>query len=365
MKNEVLNPTTRPKLSITQNLLYKIYRLCQVNNPVEWSAVLIYKILEGSVEDPGNFKLEAIDLFLMDIGTSGYTEYEFDESVAGFLCDNPKYMEVGYALGHIHSHNNMETFFSGTDKQELKDNAPNHEFYLSLIVNNKNNMCAKIAIAEEVETIVTTNRKTRGFKNWFKGTPKKTMSSSVVDYDCDIRLLSDTTFEKRLIEIKDISEARPKHIIRTSSAITNDPFITNRIDLHGKHKQTAMFDMGYINDSLDTEDDLFTKDQVLNYANYILGDLGKSTFENLTKLAFMQDKDYLAALENIKNTHVETFTTMFSEDSVAVLPDLLEEVREELLDFEDSPDEKVSATCLHLVSYFDNHLIPLYDNPTS
>lgn len=39
-------------------------------------------------------------------------------------------------IGHIHSHNTMGVFFSGTDWGELEDNAPNHNYYLSLIVNN-------------------------------------------------------------------------------------------------------------------------------------------------------------------------------------------------------------------------------------
>lgn len=50
------------------------------------------------------------------------------------------------------SHNSMTSFFSDTDTQELQDNAPNHNYYLSLIVNNDLQMTAKLAFIGEQET---------------------------------------------------------------------------------------------------------------------------------------------------------------------------------------------------------------------
>lgn len=76
----------------------------------------------------------------------------------------------------IHSHHNMTCFFSGTDMSELHDNAPNHNYYLSLIVNYKedtgNNWCAKVAYVteEKKEGIkkVITSYKSR-FNSWRDG----------------------------------------------------------------------------------------------------------------------------------------------------------------------------------------------------
>jgi hypothetical protein len=45
----------------------------------------------------------------------------------------------------------MAVFFSGTDNEELTDNAPNYNYYLSLIVNNKNEYCARIAFIGDIE----------------------------------------------------------------------------------------------------------------------------------------------------------------------------------------------------------------------
>lgn len=105
----------------------------------------MYKV-NGSIQDLENFSLEVIDFLVMDMGTQGYTEYMFDNDVADYIMDNA--MENGewmsYKVGHIHSHNSMNVFFSGTDMEELYDNCENHNFYLSLIVNNNHDMIAKL-----------------------------------------------------------------------------------------------------------------------------------------------------------------------------------------------------------------------------
>jgi hypothetical protein len=132
-------------LHIPQEVYDKIQHTCRIIHEVEWSGVLIYKII-GSIRDVNEFSVEVKDIFLMDKGTKAYTEYSFDDDVADYIMDNamidPEFMT--YKLGHIHSHNSMGVFFSGTDWEELYINCANHNFYLSLIVNNRNEMVAKL-----------------------------------------------------------------------------------------------------------------------------------------------------------------------------------------------------------------------------
>jgi len=64
----------------------------------------------------------------------------------------------------IHTHHNMETFFSGTDMGELHDSAPSYNYFLSLIVNYKNEYIAKIATvitetSKSVEMVLTNGKK--------------------------------------------------------------------------------------------------------------------------------------------------------------------------------------------------------------
>ena len=46
---------------------------------------------------------------------------------------------------------NRMVFFSGTDWEELEDNAPNHNYYLSVIVNNKLEIVGKLCYILDVD----------------------------------------------------------------------------------------------------------------------------------------------------------------------------------------------------------------------
>lgn len=104
--------------------------------------MLMYQAV-GEFGTPG-FKVIAKELFLQDIGTSTYTEYDpSDPELIKHLMGNPELLEM--KKGHIHSHVNMGVFFSATDRDELVENSEFHNYYLSLIVNNKHEMTAMIA----------------------------------------------------------------------------------------------------------------------------------------------------------------------------------------------------------------------------
>lgn len=155
------------KLILTDNIMSQIDYLHKIVGSVEWSGVLVYKVNKGSIEDYKNLEVEVLEILPMDVGTSGYTEYELssaDDYTFNNLCDRVM-MDENLKIGHIHTHHGMNCFFSGTDTQELHDNAPNHNYYLSLIVNFKdfNNWCAKIAMVGE-------ERQTGTLASKFKGT---------------------------------------------------------------------------------------------------------------------------------------------------------------------------------------------------
>lgn len=90
--------------------------------------------------------------------------------------------------GHIHSHNVMNVFFSGTDTEELVVNSEFYNYYLSLIVNNKNEMVAKIAFRVDVETTEKTILKYRDNEGEIKQKEVTTTKEDVAAYayDCEI-----------------------------------------------------------------------------------------------------------------------------------------------------------------------------------
>lgn len=113
--------------------------------------MLFYKVEEGSsLLRADTIKIIPQYIHLMDIGTAAYTEYDTDATIFDVWDKKPELM--GSKIGHIHSHNKMGVFFSGTDMDELKDNSENHHSYFSMIVNNRSEVVAKIAIQLEIET---------------------------------------------------------------------------------------------------------------------------------------------------------------------------------------------------------------------
>jgi hypothetical protein len=151
-EKQIVYPTSemdeRGKLYIPPNVLAQINYLHGRVGKDEWSAMLLYDVRSGSPADIENFELEAKHVFLMDIGTAAYTEYETDGDIVDIYDNIEEAME--WKTGHIHSHHSMDAYFSGTDMSELNDNVDKHNYYLSLIVNFAQRPTAKVAFLSDV-----------------------------------------------------------------------------------------------------------------------------------------------------------------------------------------------------------------------
>lgn len=169
-----------------EHVLHQIQFLCQQIAKVEWSGILFYSV-EGSIKDPANMVITLQDILPMHKGTSTFTEYTFDERVIDHMMDNEHLEDC--KMGHIHSHNTMGVFFSGTDWSELEDNAPNHNFYLSLIVNNFMDFCAKVCFIAETNEAKEFNFEAKdenGNKYVYKTENFEVNTKKLVVYDCEI-----------------------------------------------------------------------------------------------------------------------------------------------------------------------------------
>lgn len=91
------------KLVIPIEVERKIRYLCQKIANVEWSGTLFYTH-EGSMEE-GNLVITCKDIFVMDIGSQDYTEFDMSPDVISYMCDNTELLDM--QMGLIHSHNNM------------------------------------------------------------------------------------------------------------------------------------------------------------------------------------------------------------------------------------------------------------------
>ena len=105
------------KLIIPAEVERKIRFACQKVWSTEWSGTLFFTH-EGSFEN-NDLVIRCVDIYIMDIGTQAYTEFDMNPDVIAYMCENPELLDC--QMGLIHSHNNMSTFFSGTDTATLRE----------------------------------------------------------------------------------------------------------------------------------------------------------------------------------------------------------------------------------------------------
>lgn len=128
------------KIIIPAAVERQIRFLCERVWNTEWSGVLFYAP-SGDFAD-GSLEIRCVDIFPMDIGSATYTEFNMSPDVIGYMAQKPELLDC--KMGLIHSHNNMSTFFSGTDTNTLLEEGNERNHFVSLIVNNAGKYTAAI-----------------------------------------------------------------------------------------------------------------------------------------------------------------------------------------------------------------------------
>lgn len=128
------------KLIISAEVERKIRFTCQKVWNTEWSGTLFFTH-EGSFEN-NDLVIRCVDIYIMDIGTQAYTEFDMNPDVIAYMTEHSELLDC--QMGLIHSHNNMSTFFSGTDTATLKEEGRDRNNFVSLIVNNAGTYTAAI-----------------------------------------------------------------------------------------------------------------------------------------------------------------------------------------------------------------------------
>ena len=116
-----------------------IRHLCSKIHNVEWSGILFYTV-NGSWKDD-DLKVICEDILPMDIGSSTYTDFTMNPDVISYMTSHDL---LDCEIGLIHSHNNMASFFSGTDLDTLRNEGTDRNHFVSLIVNNAGQYVAAI-----------------------------------------------------------------------------------------------------------------------------------------------------------------------------------------------------------------------------
>lgn len=146
----VLEMEEKGSLILPDHIITQINYLHGKVGKEEWSGMLFYDVKSGSPAKPEEFVLVAKQIFLMDIGSAAYTEYETDEDIVDIYTEYDEAMD--WKTGHVHTHHDMGAYFSNTDDSELNDNVDKHNYYLSLIVAFNGRYEAKVAFLSDVST---------------------------------------------------------------------------------------------------------------------------------------------------------------------------------------------------------------------
>ena len=206
-------------MTISEKLYKKIWYLCSKINSVEWSGVLFWKY-DGSLEEE-TLQIVAEDVYPMQKGSQAYTEFVFDDTVFTYQMDNDL---LDCKIGLIHSHNNMGVFFSGTDNEELQENAGNHNTYLSLIVNNRMKFKAKLAIKGQLKNEQRSCSLTNPEGETFEIRLVDKIEDVVFTYDIDIDVQQeeffDISFMKRVTDICNVKEVKGYSKVQVANAST-------------------------------------------------------------------------------------------------------------------------------------------------
>lgn len=140
------------KIIITNKLKKQIDYYHRENPGKEWSGTLFYKHTNGKIEDLKDLEFTATDIYLMDMGSEGYTAFKNSgEIVKAFDVIGDEELES--LTGLAHSHHNMTAYYSTTDIKELEDNAESYFFFISLVVNTADKYVCKIVFPTTTKTV--------------------------------------------------------------------------------------------------------------------------------------------------------------------------------------------------------------------
>lgn len=170
---QLVEASSTYKLFVPRKVEEKIRYLIRKFPNTEWSGVLFYTH-SGSFEG-NDLEIHCEDLFPMDLGTGGWTEFKMNEDVTAYIADNLVEL-FNCDQGLIHSHHKMGAFFSGQDKKTLQLEGNDTNCFVSLIVDTAGTY--KAAITRKIQTETEVITKTLGSSYEFFGDGQITTGGS-------------------------------------------------------------------------------------------------------------------------------------------------------------------------------------------
>lgn len=210
------------KINIPLYVEKKIRILCREIHNIEWSGILFYRV-NGSFED-GTLEVDCVDIYQMDEGSTGYTEFDMSADVMNYMVEHPELISEDIFQGLIHSHNNMSTFFSGTDTGTLLAEGSDVNHFVSLIVNNAGVYTAGITRRVSVVQKVSEEYTYPSWKDSEKtGTREFTATKTYVQWfnlvvnKDEVAKEDESEILNRIKEVRKLKASKPKYSSKLGS----------------------------------------------------------------------------------------------------------------------------------------------------
>lgn len=171
----VIKGSSTYKLIVPKEVEEKIRYLIRKFPNTEWSGVLFYTH-QGSFED-NNLVIVCKDIFPMDLGTSGWTEFKMSEDVAAYMADNIELFDC--ETGLVHSHHILGAYFSGQDMKMVQQEGNDTNCFVSLVVDTKGTYVAIVTRKIQAKSEITVKNLDTSYEFFGEG-PRKIAKNEAV-----------------------------------------------------------------------------------------------------------------------------------------------------------------------------------------
>ena len=141
------------------------------------------------------------DLFPMDLGTGGWTEFKMTPDVTAYIANNLELFNC--ETGLIHSHHTMGAFFSGQDTKTLNIEGNDTNCFVSLIVDTRGTYQAAITRKMQRKTEIVTRNLGKSYEFFGEGVVSDNL------YDEESKEVTDTVIEYFMLDVQREETSNP------------------------------------------------------------------------------------------------------------------------------------------------------------
>lgn len=168
-------------LIVPEKVEEKIRYLIRKFPHTEWSGVLFYKH-QGTFEDK-DLVITCEDIYPMDLGTSGWTEFKMNEDVTSYMAENIELFDC--EMGLVHSHHTMGAFFSSQDNLMLQQEGNDTNCFVSLVVDTRGQYVARITRKVQSKSEVTVKNLGTSYEFFGEGSKEITHNGKEITKEVD------------------------------------------------------------------------------------------------------------------------------------------------------------------------------------